>query len=55
MSELGKLKKENKHLKALLRDALELLDKYKDVLKHETKSGAKKSKKVSKPKRPGKA
>jgi hypothetical protein len=33
MSELSKLKKENKQLKALLRQAVELLNKYKPVLK----------------------
>jgi hypothetical protein len=34
MSELSKLKKQNKQLKALLKDAVQMLDKYKDILKH---------------------
>jgi hypothetical protein len=34
MSELSKLKKENKQLKVLLRDAVKMLDRYKDILKH---------------------
>lgn len=44
MSELDKLKKENKKLKALLRDAVELLNKYKDVLKRTGKGGAEEKK-----------
>jgi hypothetical protein len=44
MSELDKLKKENKKLKALLRDAVELLNKYKDVLKRTGKAGAEEKK-----------
>ncbi len=48
MSELDKLKKENKQLKALLRNAVELLDRYKDVLKHPEKLGDKKKKKKEK-------
>ncbi len=39
MSESDKLKKENKQLKTLLRDAVELLDRYKDVLKASGKAG----------------
>ncbi|HEY1312438.1 MAG TPA: hypothetical protein VGE92_01105 [Steroidobacteraceae bacterium] len=34
MSELSKLKKENKQLKLLLKDAVKMLDRYKDILKH---------------------
>ncbi|MEO8377150.1 MAG: hypothetical protein ABI579_05715 [Candidatus Sumerlaeota bacterium] len=33
MSEVDKLKKENKKLKRLLKDAIELLNKYKDVIR----------------------
>ncbi len=33
MSEADKLKKENKKLKRLLKDAIELLNKYKDVIR----------------------
>ena len=33
MSETDKLKKENKKLKRLLKDAIELLNKYKDVIR----------------------
>ena len=35
MSELDKLKKENRKLMKLLRNAVELLNKYNDVLAHE--------------------
>ncbi len=45
MSELDKVKKQNKQLKALLRNAVELLDKYKEVLKHPEKLGLKEAKK----------
>lgn len=45
MSEIAKLKKENKQLKALLADAAELLDKYRDVLKRLGKVEKKKKKK----------
>jgi hypothetical protein len=41
MSEIDKLKKENKQLKALLANAVELLDQYKEVLKHPEKLGVK--------------
>ncbi len=51
MSELDKLKKENKQLKALLRNAVELLDRYKDVLKRPEKLGEKKKKKDKKEKK----
>ena len=34
MSELSRLKKENKQLKALLGNAVELLNRYKDLLDH---------------------
>ena len=33
MSDVDKLKKENKNLKRLLKDAIKLLDKYKDVIR----------------------
>jgi hypothetical protein len=33
MSEADKLKKDNKKLKRLLKDAIELLNKYKDVIR----------------------
>jgi hypothetical protein len=64
MSEIAKLKKQNKQLKALLKDAVQMLDKYKDILKHPekllppakeaaTRGKAKvKSVKESKPKKP---
>ncbi len=45
MSELDKLKKQNKQLKALLRNAVELLDKYKEVLKYPQKLGLEQEKK----------
>jgi hypothetical protein len=44
MSDLDKLKKENKQLKALLKNAVELLDKYKEFLKHPEKLVADKKK-----------
>ena len=55
MSELAKLKKENKQLKALLRNAVDLLNKYKEVLKNSTQvameKSAKKAKKAKKDKK----
>ncbi|MEP6886154.1 MAG: hypothetical protein ABJC66_15515 [Gammaproteobacteria bacterium] len=48
MNELGKLKKENKRLKALLKNAVEILDRYRDFLKHPEKLGLKPKKKTSK-------
>lgn len=45
MSELSRLKKENKQLKALLKNAVEILDKYKEILKHPEKLGVIKAKK----------
>jgi hypothetical protein len=44
MSDLDKLKKENKQLKALLKNAVELLDSYKEFLKHPEKLAAEKKK-----------
>ena len=34
MSELTELKKQNKQLKKLLKNAVELLNRYKDILEH---------------------
>ncbi len=51
MSELSKLKKENKRLKALLKNAVEILDRYRDFLKHPEKLGVKSKKKASKKKK----
>ena len=34
MSELAELKKQNKQLKKLLKNAVELLNRYKDILEH---------------------
>jgi hypothetical protein len=48
MSELDKLKKENKKLKALLKIAVELLHKSRDVLTHATAPRAKKPRAKSK-------
>ncbi len=48
MSELDKLKKENKKLMKLLRNAVELLNKYKDVLTHEDPPRIEKKKKKRK-------
>jgi hypothetical protein len=45
---LAALKKENKKLKALLKNAVELLDKYKDVLVRANTPAAKKKKTVRK-------
>lgn len=50
MSELSKLKKENKKLKALLKNAVEILDKYRDLLTHPEKLGLKSKKKTAKKK-----
>ena len=41
MSELSKLKKENKKLKSLLKNAVEILDRYRDILQHPEKLGLK--------------
>ena len=46
MSELSKLKKENKKLKALLKNAVEILDKYRDILQHPEKYAPKAKKKA---------
>jgi hypothetical protein len=52
MSDLDKLKKENKQLKALLKKAVKLLNKYKEVLKMQQEiTAAKKEKKKKKAKR----
>jgi hypothetical protein len=52
MSELSKLKKENKKLKSLLKNAVEILDRYRDILQHPEKlglkAGAEKKKKTKK-------
>ena len=50
MSELSKLKKENKRLKALLKNAVEILDRYRDILKHPEKLGLKSKGKAGKKK-----
>lgn len=41
MSELSKLKKENKKLKSLLKNAVDILDRYRDILQHPEKHGLK--------------
>ncbi len=41
MSELSKLKKENKKLKSLLKNAVDILDRYRDILQHPEKLGLK--------------
>jgi sulfur transfer protein SufE len=41
MSELSKLKKENKKLKSLLKNAVDILDRYRDILQHPEKLGQK--------------
>jgi hypothetical protein len=55
MSELSKLKKENKKLKSLLKNAVEILDKYREILQHPEKLGlnaeAKSKKKTKKTKK----
>ena len=52
MSELSELKKENKKLKSLLKNAVEILDRYRDILRHPEKlglkAGAEKKKKTRK-------
>ncbi len=48
MSELDRLKKENKKLMKLLRNAVELLNKYKDVLTREDPPRVQKKKKRKK-------
>jgi hypothetical protein len=56
MSELDKLKKQNKQLKALLKNAVQLLNRYKDLLQRAAPSPAKRKaaakKKVAKKPRP---
>ena len=52
MSELSKLKKENKRLKALLKSAVQILDRYRDFLKHPEKLALKSKKKPSNKKKP---
>jgi hypothetical protein len=54
MSELSKLKQENKQLRALLRNAVEILNRYKDLLEHpeELAGGEKKTKKKRKQSKP---
>jgi hypothetical protein len=52
MSDLDKLKKENKQLKALLKKAVKLLNNYKEVLKMQQEiTAAKKEKKKKKAKK----
>jgi hypothetical protein len=46
--ELKKLKKENQRLKVLLKNAVDILEKYRDMLKHPEKLGLKP--KAAKPK-----
>ena len=48
MNELDKLKRENKKLMKLLRNAVELLNKYKEVLTHEEPPQVEKKKKKRK-------
>lgn len=48
MSDLDKLKKENKQLKALLKNVVELLSRYKDILKHPENLRMKKKKRKAK-------
>jgi hypothetical protein len=54
MSELSKLKKENKQLKALLGNAVEILNRYKELLEHPEKLAvdAKKTKRKGKKSKP---
>jgi hypothetical protein len=47
MSELEDLKKRNKHLSALLKEAVQLLDRYKGILKQSAKSPPPKKKKAA--------
>jgi hypothetical protein len=51
MSELSKLKKENKKLKSLLKNAVEILDRYRDILQHPEKLGLKAKAKAEKKKK----
>ena len=51
MSELSKLKKENKKLKSLLKNAVEILDRYRDILQHPEKLGLKAEAKAKKKKK----
>jgi hypothetical protein len=50
MSELSKLKKENKKLKSLLKNAVEILDRYRDILQNPEKLGLKAAAKAKKKK-----
>jgi hypothetical protein len=52
MSELSRLKKENKQLKALLGNAVELLNRYKELLEHPERLAAKKTKRKSRKSKP---
>ena len=54
MSELSKLKQENKQLRALLSNAVEILNRYKDLLEHPEKpaGGAKKTRRKNKKSKP---
>jgi hypothetical protein len=54
MSELSKLKKENKKLKSLLKNAVEILDRYRDILQHPEKLGLKAEAKAKKKKKKSK-
>ena len=51
MSELSKLKKENKRLKALLKNAVEILDRYRDFPQHPERLGLKTKAKAGKKKK----
>jgi hypothetical protein len=48
MSEVDKLKKQNKQLKALLKNAVQLLNRYKDLLQRAAPPPAKKKKAAKK-------
>jgi hypothetical protein len=54
MSELSRLKKENKQLKALLGNAVELLNRYKELMEHPEKlaGDAKKARRKGKKSKP---
>ena len=53
MSELSKLKKENKQLKALSGNAVELLNRYKELLEHpERRAEAKKTRRKGRKSKP---
>lgn len=54
MSELSKLKKENKKLKSLLKNAVEILDRYRDILQHPEKLGLQAAAKAKKKKKKAK-